>query len=165
MDTVTFQKLKDIEARLASVETQMSDPAVLQDPSAYQKLAREAKDITPLAEGYRAYKDTLGELTKVQEMIRTEDDPELREMAHEELRTLESRRGRAGGADPRCCSSPRTPTTRRTSCWRSAPAPAATRRRCSPPRSSACTSATPSGSAGRWTWSPSPVPARAASRK
>jgi peptide chain release factor 1 len=92
MDSVTFQKLKDIEARLASVETQMSDPAVLQDPSAYQKLAREAKDLTPLAEGYRAYKTTLGELAKVQEMIRTEDDPELREMAHEELRTLESRR-------------------------------------------------------------------------
>ncbi|HEY7411000.1 MAG TPA: peptide chain release factor 1, partial [Vicinamibacteria bacterium] len=64
----------------------------LQDPSAYQKLAREAKDLTPLAEGYRAYKTTLGELAKVQEMIRTEDDPELREMAHEELRTLESRR-------------------------------------------------------------------------
>ena len=93
MDSVTFQKLKDIEARLASVETQMSDPAVVQDPSAYQKLAREAKDITPLAEHYRAYKGTLGELTKVQEMVRSEADPELREMVHEELRVLEARRG------------------------------------------------------------------------
>jgi peptide chain release factor 1 len=93
MDSVTFQKLKDIEARLASVEAQMSEPAVAQDPAAYQKLAREAKDITPLAEQYRAYKGTLGELTKVQEMARTETDPELREMAHEELRTLEARKG------------------------------------------------------------------------
>ncbi|HET8645280.1 MAG TPA: PCRF domain-containing protein, partial [Vicinamibacteria bacterium] len=93
MDTVTFQKLKDIESRLDHVQGQMSDPAVAQDPSAYQKLAREAKDITPLADRYRAYKDTLGEITKVQEMIRTETDPELREMAHEELRTLEARKG------------------------------------------------------------------------
>lgn len=92
MDAVTFQKLKDIEARLASVQDQMSDPAVNQDPSAFQKLAREAKDITPLAEHYRSYKDTLGEISKVQEMIRTETDPELREMAHEEMRALESRR-------------------------------------------------------------------------
>src|SRR5262245_9734188 len=92
MDSVTFQKLKDIEARLASVETQMSDPAVVQDPSAYQKLAREAKEITPLAEQYRAYKDTLGELTKVQDMARTEADADLREMAHEELRVLEARK-------------------------------------------------------------------------
>src|SRR5678815_5182161 len=93
MDTVTFQKLKDIEARLVEVETQMSDPGVAQDPSAFQKLAREAKDITPVATQYRSYKDTLGELTKVQDMIRTEKDAELREMAHEELRTLEAKKG------------------------------------------------------------------------
>jgi peptide chain release factor 1 len=92
MDSVTFQKLKDIEARLVEVESRMSDPGVAQDPSAYQKLAREAKDITPVASQYRSYKDTLGELTKVQEMIRTEADPELREMAHEELHALEGRR-------------------------------------------------------------------------
>jgi peptide chain release factor 1 len=91
MDGITFQKLKDIEARLVEVEAQMSDPAVAQDPSAFQKLAREAKDITPLAEHYRSYKATLGELTKVQEMIRTEDDAEMREMAHEELRALQAR--------------------------------------------------------------------------
>jgi peptide chain release factor 1 len=92
MDTVTFQKLKDIEARLSAVEAQMSDPAVAQDPPAYQKLAREAKDITPVAEHYRQYMETLGEITKVQEMARTEADAELRDMAHEELRALESRR-------------------------------------------------------------------------
>jgi peptide chain release factor 1 len=43
-------------------------------------------------ERFRAYKGTLAELTKVQEMARSEVDPELREMAHEELRALEARR-------------------------------------------------------------------------
>ncbi len=70
----------------------MSDPVVAQDPSAYQKLARESKEITPIVERFRAYKGTLQELTKVQEMARAESDPELREMAHEELRALESKR-------------------------------------------------------------------------
>jgi len=92
MDGITFQKLRDIEARFAAVETAMSDPAVVQDPSAYQKLARESKEIAPIVERYRAYKDTLQELTKVQEMARAEADPELREMAHEEARALEARR-------------------------------------------------------------------------
>jgi peptide chain release factor 1 len=92
MDAITFQKLKDVEARFGVVEGQMSDPAVTQDPSAYQKLARESKEITPVVERFRAYKDTLQELTKVQEMVRAESDPELREMVHEELKTLESRR-------------------------------------------------------------------------
>ena len=92
MDGITFQKLRDIESRFAEVEAAMSDPAVAQDPPAYQKLAREAKEISPVVERYRAYKDTLQELTKVQEMARAETDPELREMAHEEARALEARR-------------------------------------------------------------------------
>jgi peptide chain release factor 1 len=92
MDAITFQKLREIEARYGVVEGQMSDPAVVQDPSAYQKLAKESKEIGPIVERYRAYKETLQELTKVQEMVRAESDPELKELAHEELRTLESRR-------------------------------------------------------------------------
>jgi len=92
MDGITFQKLRDIEARFAAVEAAMSDPAVVRDPSAYQKLARESKEIGPIVERYRAYKSALQELTKVQEMARGEADPELREMAHEEVRALEARR-------------------------------------------------------------------------
>ena len=92
MDAITFQKLKDIETRFGVVEGQMSDPAVVQDPSAYQKLARESKEISPIVERYRAYKATLGELTKVQEMARAESDPELRELAHEEMHALEKKR-------------------------------------------------------------------------
>ncbi len=92
MDAIPFQKLKDIEARFGAVQAQMSDPAVVQDPAAYQRLARESKEISPIVERYRAYKETLQELTKVQEMARVESDPALRELAHEELRALESRR-------------------------------------------------------------------------
>ena len=92
MDAITFQKLKDIEARFGTIEAQMSDPAVTQDPSAYQRLARESKEIAPIVERYRAYKGTLAEITKVQEMARSEADAELKEMVHEELRALEARR-------------------------------------------------------------------------
>src|SRR6185295_14091019 len=92
MDAITFQKLRDIEARFGAIEAQMSDPAVAQDPSAFQKLAKESKEIAPIVERYRSYKDLLAEVAKVQEMVRAEADPELKEMAHEEVRTLEARR-------------------------------------------------------------------------
>jgi len=92
MDTITFQKLRDIEARLGALEAQMSDPAVAQDPSAFQKLAKESKEIAPVVERYRSYKDVLAEVAKVQEMLRAEADPELKELAHEEVRALEARR-------------------------------------------------------------------------
>jgi peptide chain release factor 1 len=92
MDGITFEKLRDIESRYAEVERSMSDPEVTRDPAAYQKLARESKEIGPIVERYRAYKQTLQELTKVQEMVRAEADAELREMAHEEIRVLEAKR-------------------------------------------------------------------------
>jgi peptide chain release factor 1 len=92
MDAISFQRLRDIESRFGTLEAQMSDPTIVQDQSAYQKLAREAKEIAPIVERYRAYKAALAEIAKLQEMIRVEADPELRELAHEELRELEARR-------------------------------------------------------------------------
>jgi peptide chain release factor 1 len=91
LDSITFEKLRDIETRLGEVEMQMSEPKVAQDPPAYQKLARESKEISPIVERFRSYKGALGELTKVQEMARTESDPDLKEMAHEEMRALEAK--------------------------------------------------------------------------
>jgi peptide chain release factor 1 len=92
VDAITFPKLRDIEARFGELEASMSDSAVAQDPGRYQKLARESKDIAPVVERYRAYKDTLAEVAKVQEMIRTEQDADLKDLAHQELKALDERR-------------------------------------------------------------------------
>jgi peptide chain release factor 1 len=92
MDSLTFQKLRDIEARYTDINTSMSDQAVATDPSAYQRFARESKDIAPIVDRFRSYKGLLAEITKTQEMMRVEADAEMREMAQEELRTLEARR-------------------------------------------------------------------------
>ncbi len=92
MDAISFEKLKEIEARLVEVEAAMSDLAIAQDPPAYQKLAKESKEISPVVERYRAYKTVLQELTKVEEMARVETDAELREMAQAEVHDLEEKR-------------------------------------------------------------------------
>ena len=73
----------------------------------------------------------------------------MRELAQEELSDLDRRARSAARRDQGPARSRRIPTTRRTSCSKSAPARAATRRRCSPATCSACTRATPSGRAGR----------------
>ncbi len=92
MDAISFEKLKEIEARLVEVEAAMSDLAIAQDPPAYQKLAKESKEISPVVERYRAYKTVLQELTKVEEMARVETDAEIREMAQAEVHDLEEKR-------------------------------------------------------------------------
>jgi hypothetical protein len=40
VDSITFQKLRDLEERFKVLEAQMSDPAIVQDPPHYQRLAR-----------------------------------------------------------------------------------------------------------------------------
>jgi peptide chain release factor 1 len=89
---MTFQKLRDIEARFGEIESKMSDADIARDPSAFQRLARESKEIAPIVDRFRAYKAALGEITKIQEMVKGESDAEMKEMAHEELRALEARR-------------------------------------------------------------------------
>ena len=84
MDPISFEKLKEIEARLVEVEAGMSDPVVAQDPAAFQKLARESKEISPIVERYRAYKKVLQELTKVEEMA----EVMRREIAHAGLSVI-----------------------------------------------------------------------------
>ena len=86
-----FQKLRDIEARYTDINTSMSDQVVATDPSAYQKFARESKDLSPIVERFRSYKALLAEIAKMQEMVKGEPDADMREMAHEELRALEAR--------------------------------------------------------------------------
>ena len=92
MDSLTFQKLRDIEARYADINASMSDQAVATDPSAYQRFARESKDMGPIVDRFRSYKGLLAEIAKMQEMVKSEPDADMREMAQEELRTLEARR-------------------------------------------------------------------------
>ena len=101
MDSITFQKLRDIEERFGALQAQMSDPQVAQDPSVFQKLARESKDITPVVERYRAYKDTLSELAKVQEMAKVETDPELRGEARRDVEERHRVRPAAHGQEER----------------------------------------------------------------
>jgi peptide chain release factor 1 len=100
LDAITFQKLRDLEARFAEIESAMSEQAVATDPSAYGKLARESKDLSAVVDRFRSYKSLLAEITKIQEMIRSESDGDLREMAHEELRALEAKRDALAGEIP-----------------------------------------------------------------
>ena len=65
------------------------------------------------------------------------------------MATAKARLPRTRRSSCRSCCCRRIPTTTRTSSSKSAPAPAATNRRCSPATCSACIRATPSASAGR----------------
>ena len=51
-----LEKMKAIEARLAEVERQLSDPTVYTDRERLTALSREQKELTPIAACARAYR-------------------------------------------------------------------------------------------------------------
>ena len=77
-----LEKLKAIEERLTEVERQLSDPAVYADRERLTALSREQKELTPVVSCYRAYAQAVQTAEDAAAML---SDPELRELAQEEL--------------------------------------------------------------------------------
>lgn len=88
-----FHKLQGVEDRFIKLERLLSDPAVVSDRVAYQKYIKEHGEITRLVEVYREYKQVLADLEDSQELL-NDDDPEMKEMAREEITSLESEKER-----------------------------------------------------------------------
>jgi peptide chain release factor 1 len=76
------EKLAKIEQRLAEIEEQLADPAVYGDRERLAALSREQKELTPVVEVFRAYRRSREDQEAALEML---GDPELRELAQEEL--------------------------------------------------------------------------------
>ena len=86
-----FDKLTSIETRYTELIGLLADPAVQADPSAYRSHAKALAELEPLVERFRAYKSAVQQLVQAEEMARS-GDPDLVELAEEEIRTLENRR-------------------------------------------------------------------------
>ena len=86
-----LDKLEKIVRRLDEVERQLSDPAVYSDRDAMTKLSREQKELTPVAEAYRAYARAEADIAAATEML---SDPELKELGQEELSAAKAERER-----------------------------------------------------------------------
>ena len=82
------QKLDEIEGRFEELTRQMADPATISDGDAYRKVAKARADIEEVVTKYRDYKDVKRHLDEARPMLE-DADPELRQMASDEVRTLE----------------------------------------------------------------------------
>ncbi|MBV8113191.1 MAG: peptide chain release factor 1 [Silvibacterium sp.] len=85
-----FERLEQTEARYESLGQQLADPEILSDQQKYQKITKQHRDLGPVVEKYREYKQITQGIADAKAMMQ-ESDPELRAMAQEELLTLEER--------------------------------------------------------------------------
>src|SRR5688572_27877778 len=91
LDQSLLAKLTDVERRYEELAGKLSDPEVLAKPGAMQKLAKEHSDLRELVETLRLYQDVSRRADEARELER---DPEMREMAREEHRSLTDQQGR-----------------------------------------------------------------------
>ncbi len=82
-----FEKIEDLEIRFKELESLLSDPSVIANQPEFRKLSREHSDLSPLVEAFRRYKKVQEEIEENRQLLL---DPEMKEMAEEELNNLDS---------------------------------------------------------------------------
>ncbi len=82
-----IDKLSELEERFYRLEEQLSDPATLADNKRYAELSREYKELKPVIEALKQYKNLQSNIDTAESMLKEEDE-EMREMAREELKLL-----------------------------------------------------------------------------
>ena len=70
----------------------MADPAVVADYSQLKVYAQERAELEPIVEAYRALKSVDADLAETRALLEEETQPEMRELAQEEIDRLEARR-------------------------------------------------------------------------
>ncbi|OUM96501.1 MAG: peptide chain release factor 1 [Firmicutes bacterium ZCTH02-B6] len=86
-----FDKLAELEQRYLELEQRLGDPEVLHDPVQLQKVAKAHADLQEIVSCYREYNRVQAEMQATRAMLEEKLEPELREMAKEELARLEQR--------------------------------------------------------------------------
>ena len=88
-----FEKLKGVEARYLEIEKDLSDPKIVNDRQAYQKLVREHAELNKIVSVFREYQKVLAGIEDSTELLH-DSDSEIKELAREELNELNHRQDR-----------------------------------------------------------------------
>lgn len=84
-----LDKLEAIYQRFKEVEGLLSAPDVLADMKRFTELNREYKNLQSIVNKYFEYKNLVGNIANAKDILKTEKDEEMRDMAKMELEDLE----------------------------------------------------------------------------
>ena len=86
-----FEKMDAVLLHYEEIARELSSPEVVQDMNRYRQLMREQTDLTPVVETYRDYQKANQDVSDALEIIDSESDPGMKEMAREELSEAKER--------------------------------------------------------------------------
>ncbi len=81
-----FDRLEQVQARFDEINQLLITPEIASDHRKMTELAKEQSKIEPVVKAYGTWKKATSDLEEAKEML---DDPEMREMAKEEIDVLE----------------------------------------------------------------------------
>ena len=84
-----LEKLDSLVARFEEVGTLITDPNVISDQQRYVRLTKEYKELEDLMAARKEYATLLGNLEEGKDMLVNETDPDLKEMAREQVAECE----------------------------------------------------------------------------
>jgi peptide chain release factor 1 len=84
-----YEKLLSVESKYEQMMAEMADPAVQADNARFRSHSKALSDMQPLVDKFREYKDVLAQIAATDEMLK---DPDMRELAEDEMAQLTARR-------------------------------------------------------------------------
>ena len=87
-----LSKLEAIHFRFVEVGTMITDPEIISNMDRYVKLNKEYRELEILDDRYKEYRNLIENIKSSRELLVTETDSEMREMAKEEIDILEQNR-------------------------------------------------------------------------
>ncbi len=84
-ETKMFDKLEDLVKRYEEIQDELSSPQVVNDQTRFRKLMKESNDLQQLVETYNEYKKQKQNIRDSLDILDTESDEEMKELAKEEL--------------------------------------------------------------------------------
>src|SRR5262245_57630122 len=86
-----FSKLAEIESKYEQLMAEMATPSVQSDVATFRSHSKALAEMQPLIDSFRRYKEVIGNVNAAEELLK---DPDMRELAEEELATLTVERDR-----------------------------------------------------------------------
>ncbi|MBJ96148.1 MAG: peptide chain release factor 1 [Rickettsiales bacterium] len=83
-----FNKLDQVESRFKAIGDQLSHPEIAANQQRFRELMQEYSHLRPICETFAEYRDIEQQIGDAREML-SEEDPEMRSLAQEELAELE----------------------------------------------------------------------------
>lgn len=87
-NNMILEKLLGVKERFEEVGRLITEPDIIADMKKYVRLNKEYKELEPIVEAYKNYKNVISNIDSAREILSSEKDPEMREMAKAELDEL-----------------------------------------------------------------------------